>query len=260
MTVNYINRIWIFVFILCLLMNTGCGARYIRDSQDHFNDAAELENRLIFDSLDNYQAGAIGSITASTLTEYRLALDLVNKAIKENKAKLHEEKLLGTAYMLKAMTLWRISDLEATVPNVNEPINLDETNDDKLSTVSSLARQDLYSLLRLIKSEKNTLTLGTRDNVMLQALPGLIDHDRGRLANSIERAEAFFKSSLSIQKDAMNEAPVDHEIRIYLVLSQLQTLNSLAYAIDRFGEGTPIQRADKLNSEVIEEIKNCYVR
>ena len=106
---------------LGLLVITGCeSARYIRSAQNHFNQAAQQENQLLAKSLAAYQAGADASGTASALSDYKMALILVDRAIRKNGAKLRQEKLLGTAYMIKAMSLWRISDLNGTPPDMLE--------------------------------------------------------------------------------------------------------------------------------------------
>ena len=88
---------------------------------------------------------------------------------------------------------------------------------------------------------------------MVIALPGLLDHDRGRLANSLDRADAFFASSYNVLGEAAGAAPTDHPVHLYIVMAQLQTLNSWAYAIDRLGrkEGmSPVTRSNLLSGNV----------
>ena len=255
------NRTATKIIVLLLIsfsfaLIAGCEtARYIRNAQNHFNQAAQVENQLLAKSLAAYQAGADASSTASSLSDYKMALSLADKAIMENRAKLRQEKLLGTAYMIKAMSLWRISDLNGTPPAI-----LESPSDESLrenSVFSSPERKELMALIPTIMQElsdpQHPITLGTRDLVMLKALPGLLDHDRGRLANSLDRADAFFASAYIILGEAAGAAPPDHPVHIYIVMAQLQTLNAWTFAIDRFGrmEGmSPVARVKLLSEKI----------
>jgi hypothetical protein len=253
------NRITTKIFVLLIILfsfalATGCEtARYIRSAQNHFNQAAQVENQLLAKSLASYQAGANASSTTSALSDYQMALSLADKAIGENREKLRQEKLLGTAYMIKAMSLWRISDLSGTPPDPLEATSSESSRDNPI--VSSPERQELIALIPEIEREladpQQPITLGTRDQVMLRALPGLLDHDRGRLANSMDRAEAFFSSSYKILGEAEGEAPSDHPVRIYIVMAQLQTLNAWTHAIDRLGREKDL--SDLARAELLEE-------
>ena len=235
---------------------TGCETtRYIRNAQTHFNQAAQQENELLAKSLTAYQAGADASGTASALSDYKMAVSLVDKAINENREKLRQEKLLGAAYMIKAMSLWRISDLNGTPPDILESPSAPTSVENPV--ISSPERKELMVLIPVIKQElsdsQQPITLGTRDRVMLIALPGLLDHDRGRLARSLDRADAFFESAFNVLGEAAGAAPADHPVHLYLVMAQLQTLNSWANAIDRLGrkEGmSPLARSDLLSDKV----------
>lgn len=241
---------------LVFLLISGCeSARYIRSAQNHFNQAARQENQLLAKSLAAYQAGADASGASSALADYKMALSLVDRAIRENRAKLRQEKLLGTAYMIKAMSLWRISDLNGTPPDLLESPSA--ASPVKNSVMSSAEREELMLLIPTIQRELSEnqppITLGTRDRVMLIALPGLLDHDRGRLAQSLDRADAFFASAYEVLGKAAGAAPADHPVKLYLVMAQLQTLNAWAYAIDRLGtqEGLPPAERRKLLKNTI---------
>jgi len=241
---------------IVFLVITGCeSARYIRNAQNHFNQAAQQENQLLAKSLAAYQAGADASSTSSALSDYKMALSLVDRAIKENKEKLRQEKLLGTAYMIKAMSLWRISDLNGTPPDMLESPSAASSLEN--SMISSPERKELMLLIPAIKRElsdkQQPITLGTRDRVMLIALPGLLDHDRGRLVTSLERADAYFASAYKVLGKAADAAPADHPVHLYLVMAQLQTLNAWTYAINRLGrlEGLPRgERIDLLSNKI----------
>ncbi len=248
-TVTKIIAAWLIT--LSFLVISGCeSARYIRNAQNHFNQAAQQENQLLAKSLAAYQAGADASGTSSALSDYKMALSLVDRAIKENRAKLRQEKLLGTAYMIKAMSLWRISDLNGTPPDMLESPSAVSSVEN--SVLSSPERKELMVLIPTIKRElsdnQQPITLGTRDRVMLIAFPGLLDHDRGRLVTSLDRADAYFASAYKVLGEAAGAAPADHPVHLYLVMAQLQTLNAWANAIDRLGrrEGLPPGKRSKL--------------
>ena len=235
---------------LVLALITGCeSARYIRGAQNHFNQAAQQENQLLAKSLAAYQAGADASSTSSALTDYKMALSLVDRAIQENRTQLRQEKLLGTAYMIKAMSLWRISDLNGTPPDMLESPSAASSVENPI--MSSAERKALMVLIPTIKREladkQQPITLGTRDRVMLIALPGLLDHDRGRLVASLERADAYFASAYKVLGEAAGAAPEDHPVHLYLVMAQLQTLNAWANAIDRLGRIEGLPRSERLN-------------
>lgn len=87
----------------------GC-SRYLSDAQDHFSRAAAEETRLFGAGL-----AADGGLVRQTsaATDYRLALDLLDRELSENEGRLRDERLYGTALMLKALCLWRLADLDA---------------------------------------------------------------------------------------------------------------------------------------------------
>ena len=228
----------LLIILLSFTLITGCETtRHIRSAQNHFNQAAQVENQEVAKSLTSYQAGANASSTTSALSDYKMALSLADQAVEKNNAKLRQDRLLGTAYMIKAMSLWRVSDLSGTPPETLETPSGDSSQESPV--FSSPERKELIALIPEIRRElndpKQPITLGTRDRVMLVALPGLLDHDRGRLANSLDRADAYFSSAYKILGEAEGEAPADHPVRIYIVMAQLQTLNAWTFAIDRLG-------------------------
>src|SRR5262245_35287265 len=107
-----IRRLLLILWICVLWLVTGCVARTLREAQDHFNKAAEIETRAIDRSLlsDNPEANPSDALAA--LNEYRLAYSVATQLIKEQSSSLKQENLLGVTYILKAMALWRIAGLE----------------------------------------------------------------------------------------------------------------------------------------------------
>lgn len=190
---------------------TACPAhiRGVREAQDAFDRAATEEGRLTAAGLGT----ETGLLTQSSSTaEYRVALALLSREIDRHQRQLRGDRLLGTALVLKALCLWRLADLEAT----------DETGwgEELAATLTRIERDD-------------SLVLGERDRVLVAALPGLRDHDRGLRAADYESASRLFASALEIVGRAAESAPPLHPVRTYLRLAQLATCRawqSAAYA------------------------------
>jgi hypothetical protein len=150
------------------------------------------------------------------LGEYKQAYNLLDKEIKLNRSELSAEGLLGTAYILKALSLWRISDLEG-VESQGQKSEADGPN---------TGRESLPDLIDEINGllAREDIQLGTRDRVLLKSLPGLYDHDRGRAAESLEEAERMFTSAFKVLDKSLQGIPKGHPVNIYIRMSQLQTL------------------------------------
>ena len=242
--VRFIWQLPFLIVFLSLVLSIGCTPRHIRAAQDHFNKAAAIENRLA-------QVGAqpdIGNKSTPqnymvALTEYRLALNLLDQEIEENGKKLRGEELLGTAKVLKLLSRWRILALGRdpktfkinfqpskppnTPPSADTPNPIDTQDLAKKDLEDYLKERNEINVLRYqiqIDWKKDQLRLGTRDVIMLEALPGLLDHDRGLVLTNFQEKEDMFNSAYTIVGDAAQQAPADHDVYIYLRFAQLQTL------------------------------------
>ncbi|HVE42677.1 MAG TPA: hypothetical protein VNM14_22545 [Planctomycetota bacterium] len=204
---------WRTMAWLCFLVlaSLGCTVRHIREAQDSFNEAAGVENQQRFDRAPRNGIRDLSSATAN----YKLALAAVNAELESNPSDLQAENLLATALMLKALCLWRIADLD----------NSDERGNEMGTVLKAI--DDLVA--------KKTLTLGTRDQVLLKALPGLRDHDRGLRAKTLETAKPFFKSCFAVLDSALSDVkpPENHPIWTYVRLAQLSTLIAWKDAVFR---------------------------
>lgn len=192
----------LLVVALGAMLASACGIRQIREAQDAFSEAAELERSL---------AASPDPVLAwdSPVLGYRIALDLVDGELEEHREELGEDDLLGGALMLRAMCLWRLSDLgEIPLDDPAFDAALDE--------------------LRAFGPER----LGTRDRTMFHALPGLRDHDRGLRQESYENAREYFVSAIEALDEAPTRAqtPSNHPVRVYLLLAQLQSCVAWAHA------------------------------
>lgn len=228
--------------VVFALLQLSCAARQIRAAQDAFSEGAQIENAeraaILFSRTPPVDSPSIGT---SATVSYRTALQLLDAELKNHKPELEEEKLLGPAMMLKAMTLWRLADLESQGDLAAKGTN--KKVDDGARTEMSLAIDNA-------KREASS-QLGTRDLVMADALPGLYDHDRGLQASSLVDAERFFSSAYWVVEDAITKprSPVvakTHQVMSYLRLAQLATLRSWKHAILSLpgGNGAPMRVSD----------------
>lgn len=203
-------RLALAVFALALL--AGCAPRQIRAAQDAFNRAARGENDLraaTFAGSEPVEAGA-------AVADYRQALALVDAELSAHPDDLAAEQLLGNALMIKALSLWRLADL-------------DESQVDDAALDETLARLD-----RLASADR--AALGTRDRVLVRALPGLRDHDRGLRAATLGEARSYFTSAWVVLDQALTQdpPPPNHPVRVYVRLAQLAALRAYLAAVFRF--------------------------
>jgi hypothetical protein len=242
----------ILPLIVLALLQVGCAARQIRDAQDAFSDGARIENAerasVLFGRAPPVDSPSNGT---SATVSYRTALHLLDAELKDHKQDLKEEKLLGLAMMLKAMTLWRLADLEATGDNASK-------GTDKKSAP---ARSEMTLAIDAAKREASN-QLGTRDLVMADALPGLYDHDRGLRAVSLDEAQRFFSSAYWVLDDAITKPrnpPVAkiHPVMTYLRLAQLATLRSWESGIVSANPKLP-DGSGSPDDKTINSIVSCF--
>lgn len=205
------------------LLLAGCpSARHIRAAQDAFNDAARSENDLraaAFTGSEPVEASAAAA-------DYREAVALVDAELTEHAADLATEQLLGNALMLKALSLWRLTDLE-------------ESEADRAALDQTLIQLD-----RLATDQPTAF--GTRDRVLIRALPGLRDHDHGLRAGTLDQASGYFTSAYVVLDRALTDdpPPPNHPVRVYVRLAQLAALRAYVAAVFRFAPAdTPARQA-----------------
>lgn len=227
------------------LLQVGCAARQIRAAQDAFSDGARIENneRTAVLTVTQPPPGIdTPHIGASATVNYRTALRLIDEELQNHKQDLNDEKLLGTALILKAMTLWRLADLEAGSP-------------------SAPSRSDLDAAINAATAKGVGEQLGSRDRIMADALDGLFDHDRGMWANNPKDAQRFFSSAywdvdVAITKQRTPPVAKTHPVMTYLRLAQLTTLRSWQRAIISANpKGT--QNKESQEYKINESIKDC---
>jgi hypothetical protein len=201
--------------LLFVLASASCAsARALRNAQDHFNRAADLENQA---RLQRTSTGV--TVPPGAEAEYRAALASLEIELKKHEAKLQEEGLWFSARLLKAQCLWRIAALGAgTFQEI------------------ALVRREVQELAEL--SNQGRISPGTRDRVLLAALPGLLDHEQGiRAASFAEAKQAFSDADATIEKAIGDKSLSEkHEIRLYLRLAQMAAMREWLASVTRFNE------------------------
>jgi hypothetical protein len=262
---------FLLALTLTLALASGCSTtRHIRSAQDSWSRASTIENTLFAEGR-SIVGGQLEQVEAAT--EYRLALAQLNQELKENADKLKADKLYGTALMLKAKCLWRLADLDHVVA----PSIASETTSSLVEVAmtsgfnkASTPSIELALTIAQIKSNWETITLGQRDAIMLTALPGMRDHDRGLVATDLATAEKFFSSAITVLDTAIEEeqkllAGANTELlQTYLKIAQLSTYRAWKSALFHYLEKqnlTPIQMAQhpgtiEVNSKATKLVKN----
>jgi hypothetical protein len=208
---------------LCLA--PGCAALTLREAQDSFNKGAEIELRALDRSWRSDNPDASPSDSWAALNSYRLANSAATKLIDSNSASLKQDNLLGATYVLKAMALWRISDLEAVPPSEGEQPGAVQGPAGPGKKPAN-TRQELLAALNRIEELQShqEITLGTRDRVLFKALYGFYDHDGGRAESDYMKARAWFQSANKRLKESLGGVPPQHPIRVYVGSARLRTL------------------------------------
>ena len=227
----------IAVALIGMIMLSGCGARHMRDAQDSFNAGTAAENQLSTKGDEAYTSALGASTYGTAVANYKVALSLLDKELTQNRAELDKDKLTGTAWTLKCLALWRIADLDASIP----------PNNAASDSAIKCAKDGLAD---------TGLTLGTRDRVLLKALPAFVEADRGRGQTSYSAAKDYFVSAQVGLDDAIAIVPGDHGVLLYLRLVYFRMLRSWRSAIKTLG-GPP---TDLVQNEAAFDAQYCALK
>jgi hypothetical protein len=201
--IRYISRGISYALFLSLLVS--CAAHRLHEAQSRYNEAARIESGI---NLSDVESDPLMR-SSEAVAEYRLALGLVDEALRSPRlvGDLKRDDLYGNALLLKALCKWRISELNGIAES-----------------------GEMNRLVREIKAEVNAekITLGTRDNVLLHALPALHEYRRGLEATKPSEAVKWFSSSITTLDAVLTQTgpPPDHPVRAYVRLSQLSSLRA----------------------------------
>ncbi len=194
------NQWGVFLFFLVLVLCLPSCVSHIeqlRKAQDQFNMAASLENRLKLDASPDSALIMAGEAENS----YRIAANIAAQLLKRKKGDLEKDKLLGTAYTIKAMAEWRLGLYDASINTVSE----------------ALATPNIK--------------IYPRDMVLLQALKGLIENDQAffHMAKAdypYVDVKNLLRESLENLNRALSGAPEGSKVRLYILLSELSVLKN----------------------------------
>lgn len=249
MTRSY--RFSLVLFLIALWLLIGCATHTLREAQDSFNKGAEIELRAMDRSWlsDNPDASPADALAA--LNSYRLAKSVATKLIDENSKSLKEDSLLGATYVLKAMALWRISDLEGNQPAADEKRGATGPDKKLVNT-----RQELLAVLSQMEQLQSSkeITLGTRDRVLFRALYGFYDHDGGHAESDYTKARGWFQSANKRLKESLSDVPPQHPVRVYVGSARLRTLAAWNQALYAGKKSVSDQDLLKKDQQAINEI------
>ena len=205
------------LFTSCVTVNK------IADAQDYFNKAAEAENSTKFSgSASGAELVQINNIR----TNYALAYKFVNDALSTDKSGLASDKLLGTAYSIKAICEWKLADFTNAV------------NSSKLALDS-------------LKSETNA---PGRDMAVMTALPGLIKIDQAYAkimagTSSYSDLVKLLDSAMDDLENASGVVDKKHPVQVYLAMSKLTALRNMQVGIEKLlKSGSSEERASARNN------------
>ena len=235
------KSICILITAFLVITVTACTPRYIRQAQDEFSRGAQKENAVFVRGYDidfNYLA-------EDPTAAYRISLSLVNRELGKNEGKLRQDKLYGTALMLKAMCLWRLASgpdepisghlekvkkAENALSNVQSEEERTHAEKDLENAKKELIKigGEMITVIQQAEAEHrdDKIVLGERDLAMLNALPGLRDHDLALQAKTYPDAERFFKSALDVVGKTAGDPNLvrpGSQMGIYLRLAMLST-------------------------------------
>lgn len=238
-----------FLLLFVLWFAAGCPAVQLRDAQDNFNKGAEIELKALDRSLLSDNPDANPGDAFAALNEYRLAHALAQQLIEKKAVELRQDNLLGATYILNALALWRISDLEGNSTVEGETAGATGAEEKEKENPAATTRQQLLAALNQIQIAKdnNQIALGTRDKVLHKALYGYYDHDGGRAEKNYAKAREWFASAIDRLKESLDgDVPPQHPIRVYVGSAQLRTL--AAWELSNFIERENIAGASKEKS------------
>lgn len=220
-------------FVLFAAVIAGCSTYNLKQAQDSYVDAVESEQVLTLES------------GVSALAQYKITLAIVDEVIRDDRKELEQEGLLGAAYTLKALTLFKIADLE-TDQLVDGEIPSSEIP--QVSEASS-SRQNLLEFLRSVypESGKPPVVYGTRDNAVMRSLYGLYDYMGGRAESDASEAIKWFKSAIKQLEEAHSRAPATHDVQATIALYELTVLAEWDWRAD----GKPNLLRDEQGNDLV---------
>ncbi|HEX9879865.1 MAG TPA: hypothetical protein VGB25_06690 [Candidatus Binatia bacterium] len=226
-----------FCAVLAAVVIGGCSTHSLREAQESYANAAAAEG-----------ASSIGS-RLSVLAQYKIALAAVDRVITERRAGLDKDGLLGVAYTLKALTQFKIADLETDAVVSGEGPSSRHPS----FTEAKTKRQELLLFLRQVYPEtgKPSVAYGTRDGAIMRSLYGLYDYIGGRAEPDHAKSVVWFKSALNQLEEARKVAPETHDVQAVIALYELTVLAEWDWRAEQAGGGVDLG-ADAQGNDMVE--------
>jgi hypothetical protein len=208
------RRRTIAALLLCLAVSlqfAACGVSHIqtlREAEQAFSRAAEMDNRERLDGTAP-MAAAGGAVSG-----YRVAEGMASELIANKSGDLRQDNLLCTAYLIEAMSLWRLGEEDAAVHAAEQG-----------KDCAPAASRDTVP----------------RDRALLHAVPALVRIDQANALalndtagdREFDREKTEIVRALAILEEAEAMVPPDHPVQGYLMNSRLAALRVWQVAITR---------------------------
>jgi len=212
------------VVLLTALFLTACAEiNHLRDAQSTFSETAVLENGL---NLGRVGADKEGTDAAALQTQIRSGYSSVLLSLEEaedDQAKaLKENRLYGNMLMLKAMTHWRLGNLDNALAVAQEAAALSDEEIFPRDKALALAMEGLvrnsqaYALIKQVPEEKP-------DGVSVQ------DY-RALKKSALAESEGLLRNALTVYDGALHTTSDKHTVQIYLYKAKLAAYQNLLYA------------------------------
>jgi tetratricopeptide (TPR) repeat protein len=221
--------------------------RTLREAENTFSEAAAADNRSRLDEAissvdtsDNANShrlaseSAIGEISRAAVG-YRLAAKMVDEIISKKRKDLMDDDLLCTAYVIKAMSLWKLGDYEQAIGTAQAGENCSAANPPGGAA--------------------------PREMALLKAIPGLarIDEANALLADLNTGQDRYMKiqkeikEALDILQSASGQISAEHPVRAYFLLSRLAAIRVWQTAIVKYRLEGQIRETEMKNSHTYAE-------
>lgn len=193
-----ISRLFLIISMV-FVFSAGCVSHIteLREAQKEFNQAASLENQL---RLAPFRSDAV-IIKGQADASYLLSLKILDNLLEKKKDALVQDRLIGTAYTLKALAEWRLKRYS-----------------DALETANTV-------------TENHKDSLFPRDRALIKALRGLIKNDQAYI--HMMKRDYSYEKILYLLRDAINDiqdaiaiTPSEHDLRVYFIISELAVLKN----------------------------------
>jgi hypothetical protein len=193
---------------LFAILAIGCAnVNRLHEAQTAFNQAAAAENTLRFDTKASDAVASLGAVRGGYASAL-ISLDQLENS--KAQTQLRKDGLWGTALTLKALSQWRLGQVEKALTTA---LLASQSAGDQLYPRD---RAVITALPGLIKTDQAYAKIFS--NAPLSEVKALLVDDNGAVAN-IERAR--------LQTDK------DHPVQVYLIQAQLAAYRNYVVAVDR---------------------------